>query len=195
MINQSKDSPLEMAEQNKYEDTTLTDKLDYVHQSERGEEGFMVQSQAFANEGYIPVRFCKEGVEGGENISLPVYWNNIPKDTRSLFLVLYDPHPVAEDFIHWAVTGIPPTVTEFAEGASGKDMPEGVQELVNGYGERGYGGPQPPSGTGPHPYTFVVYALNSERIDISTQPSWDEINQKLQPVIIAAAKIPGYYGR
>jgi len=156
---------------------------------------FAMSSSAFEDGGNIPVRFCKEEVEGGENISLPVSWSNIPEETQSLFLVLFDPHPVAQDFIHWVVADIPTSISGLQEGASGENMPASGKELINGYGDIGYGGPQPPAGTGPHPYTLILFALNSQELDLPNQPSWAGINLKLAPIIITSVKMVGYYGR
>lgn len=39
-------------------------------------------------------------------------------------------------------------------------MPAGCLELINTFGFRGYGGPQPPRGSGVHRYELAAYALS-----------------------------------
>lgn len=187
--------PQELAKDNMYEQSRVGEQSDDFNRSETDDTPLFVTSSAYEEEGEIPVRFCKEGVDGGENVSIPVRWGNLPKGTRSLVLILLDPHPVAKNFIHWAIKDIPLNITEFKEGASSAEMPREVRELTNGYGETGYGGPQPPVGTGQHPYEFHIFALNTEEVELSEAPSWAEINQKLTPVTIASARYTGYYGR
>ncbi|MBD3281059.1 YbhB/YbcL family Raf kinase inhibitor-like protein [Candidatus Dojkabacteria bacterium] len=160
------------------------------------DEDFILTSSAFENEGQIPARYCTTDVSGGENISIPYSWQGEPKETKSFFFVLADPHPVAKNFIHWVVKSIPSGVHGIAENASNTDdMPNGVIELTNGYGLPGYGGPQPPAGTGPHPYEAYIFALNTEEVEISDSPSWDEIQTNLKPFIMASAKYTGFFGR
>jgi phosphatidylethanolamine-binding protein (PEBP) family uncharacterized protein len=56
--------------------------------------------------------------------------------------------------VHWIAAGIDPT----AVGIDGRG-PAGIVEGRNGWGDRGYGGPQPPKGDPPHRYVFTLYAL------------------------------------
>lgn len=155
---------------------------------------FTLSSSAFGDEQNIPVRFCNVGIEGGENYSIPYSWSNEPKNTKSYFLVIIDTHPVAENFIHWATKDIPSEIHGISENASQKNMPGGI-ELTNSYGMKGYGGPQPPPGTGRHAYEAYIFALSTENIEISNAPSWAEIQTKVQPYVITSAKYVGFFGR
>ena len=65
---------------------------------------------------------------------------------KSFALSMVDPHPVAQNWVHWLVISIPADVISFEEGASGKKLPPGSVELKNSSGDIGYGGPQPPKG-------------------------------------------------
>jgi Raf kinase inhibitor-like YbhB/YbcL family protein len=64
------------------------------------------------------------------------------------------------------VINIPATIHELPLDASNKKMPSGCIEINNSFGFKGYGGPQPPDGTGTHPYIFSVYALNIENLQV-----------------------------
>jgi len=101
-------------------------------------------SQGFQQEGIIPDRFSKEG----GNISPPMVWREVPKQTTSLALIVDDPDAPSGTFVHWLVYCIPPSATGLHEGSSAVGMlPNGAQQGRNGFGDVGYGGPQPPSGT------------------------------------------------
>ncbi|HSV95429.1 MAG TPA: hypothetical protein VLM75_00695 [Spirochaetota bacterium] len=49
-----------------------------------------------------------------------------------------------------------PGEIEIPEGASPSRMPAGCLGLVNAFGFRGYGGPQPPGGSGMHRYELAA---------------------------------------
>src|SRR5512147_1871949 len=104
-------------------------------------------STAFKDGEKIPIQYVMPGA-GGKNISIPLAWKNPPAGTKSYALSMVDPHPVAQNWVHWLVIDIPATVSSIDEGASRKKMPPGSAELKNSFGETGYGGPQPPKGTG-----------------------------------------------
>ena len=104
--------------------------------------------------------------KGGKNISPCLRWENAPEGTKSFVLTCIDPHPVANYWVHWMVINIPANVSEIPLDASNKKMPPGSVEMNNSYGFKGYGGPQPPDGTGAHPYIFSIYALNTEKLQV-----------------------------
>ena len=74
-------------------------------------------------------------------------------------------------------------------------MPPGSLELKNSFGEIGYGGPQPPKGTGDHPYVFTLYALSVETLDLGTNVSLSAFKKALEGKILGSATITGKYGR
>lgn len=152
-----------------------------------------VSSAAFKDGGTIPTKHAYHGVPGGENISLPLVWSDAPSDAKSFALSIVDPHPVARNWVHWFVINIPPSIISLAEGASGKSMPTGSKELNNSYGTLGYGGPQPPKGSGSHPYEVTIYALNVDRIDLPATASLQTFRKALEGKIITSAKTTGTY--
>jgi hypothetical protein len=132
---------------------------------------------------------------GGKNISIPLSWKNTPSGTKSFALSIVDIHPVARNWVHWLVINIPPQVTTIEEGTSKKKMPSGSIELKNSWGEIGYGGPQPPKGTGDHSYVVTLYALNVEKLDLSLSTSLSAFKKAIEGKVIASASITGKYGR
>jgi Raf kinase inhibitor-like YbhB/YbcL family protein len=154
-----------------------------------------ITSPAFQDGKTIPTKYTYHGVEGGKNISLPFVWSGVPGNTKSFALSIIDPHPVAKYWVHWFVINIPKDATGLAEGASGKSMPKGSKELLNTYGTLGYGGPEPPKGSGAHPYVVTLFALNVEHIDLKEKTSLAEFDAALLGKIIATAKVTGMYER
>jgi hypothetical protein len=153
-----------------------------------------ITSVAFADGGTIPPIHVMPGA-GGRNISVPLAWNDLPAGTRSLALSLVDPHPVARNWVHWLVVNLPPDAAGLAEGASGDKMPAGARELKNSWGKPGYGGPQPPAGSGIHPYVFTLYALSVEKLDLKADAGLAAFEAALDGHILASAKITGYFGQ
>ncbi len=154
-----------------------------------------VTTPAFPNGGAIPKKYANLGISGGQNVSLPLSWS-IVQGAKSYALIIYDTNPVARNFVHWAVINIPPTVSEIPEGASGtSNMPMGCKELVNNFGAKGYGGPQPPAGTGRHVYVVKVFALNAETINLQGQVSYNTFMSVIDGKVIGQGEISGWFGR
>lgn len=154
-----------------------------------------IKSSAYDDGKPIPTKYANLGIPGGQNISVPLSWSDAPADVKSFALSMIDPHPIANNWVHWFVINIPKNITSLDEGVSGKNMPEGSVELYNSFGTRGYGGPQPPKGTGPHPYELTIYALNVERLDLSANTSLQGFKKALEGRVIASAKLVGTYER
>lgn len=153
-----------------------------------------ISSTAFKDGEKIPIQYVMPGA-GGKNISLPLSWKNAPAGTKSFALSMVDPHPVAQNWVHWLVINIPASVNSIAEGASKKKMPAGSIELKNSFGDIGYGGPQPPKGTGDHPYVITIYALNVEKLDLSVNTTLSQFKKAIEGKVIGSANITGKYGR
>jgi len=108
----------------------------------------VVESPEFGENGMIPDKFACEG----ENVNPTLNIRNIPKETKSLALIMDDPDAPHGTFDHWIVWNIAPTNTiaeNTVPGVVGK----------NGNEENNYTGPCPPSGT--HHYHFKVFALDT----------------------------------
>jgi Raf kinase inhibitor-like YbhB/YbcL family protein len=162
--------------------------------SSYGEPVMKITSTAFSDGGKIPVPYVMAGA-GGENISLPLAWTDAPPGAKSFALSMVDPHPVARNWVHWLVINIPGNVHTLAAGASGTKMPSGALELQSSFGNPGYGGPQPPRGTGDHPYVVTIYALNVPHLDLGSHTSLGAFQQALEGKTLASASITGYFGR
>ena len=157
-----------------------------------GGEKMEIRSSAFKDGGKIPVQYVMAAA-GGKNLSLPFTWKNAPPGTKSFALSIVDPHPVANNWVHWLAIDIPGGTTSLEEGVSGKRMPAGAVELKNSFGQAGYGGPQPPRGSGEHPYVVTVYALNVEKLSLGASTSLSAFQKALEGKILDSASITGKY--
>jgi len=153
-----------------------------------------ITSTAFQDGGKIPQAYVMPGA-GGQNISLPLAWSGAPEGAKSFALSIVDPHPVARNWVHWLVINLPPDTVSLAEGVSGKSMPPGGVELNNSWGKPSYGGPQPPKGTGDHPYVVTIYALNVPKLDLKPNAGLGDFLKALEGKILGQASITGYYSQ
>ncbi len=160
----------------------------------QGGNAMELKSSAFADGSKIPQPYVMPGA-GGKNLSLPLQWSGAPPGTQSFALAIVDPHPVAHNWVHWLVVNLPGNASSLEEGASGKKMPPGAVELHNSWGKPGYGGPQPPPGTGDHPYVVTLYALNVPKLDLKPSTNLAGFEKALEGKVLGTAKITGYYGR
>jgi Raf kinase inhibitor-like YbhB/YbcL family protein len=159
-----------------------------------GGDTMEISSAAFKDGEKIPSQYVMPGA-GGKNISIPLAWKNVPSGTKSFALSIVDPHPVAQNWVHWLVIDLPANASSIDEGASRKKMPSGSVELKNSFGDIGYGGPQPPKGTGDHPYVVTVYALNVDKLGLGADTSLSAFKKAIEGKVIGTASITGKYGR
>jgi Raf kinase inhibitor-like YbhB/YbcL family protein len=147
--------------------------------------GIELRSRAFNDHDLIPARYARDG----DNVSPPLLWSGVPEDTTELVLLVEDPDAPRGTFVQWLVTGIFPADGGVDEGQT----PPGGQEWPNGYGERGWGGPQPPVGDEPHRYFFRMYAL-TEPVQLPAEPTADDVHRQVGGAI-ASGTIVGLYQR
>jgi Raf kinase inhibitor-like YbhB/YbcL family protein len=151
-----------------------------------------LMSPAFKDGGTIPSHYARPAA-GGHNMSIPLKWTGAPEETRSFAVSIVDLHPVANKWAHWLVINIPANVTLLPEDASGKSMPPGAVELKSSFGTMGYGGPQPPKGSGPHPYVITVYALKADKIELRTDANLSDFQNAIKGKVIQQASVTGHY--
>jgi Raf kinase inhibitor-like YbhB/YbcL family protein len=168
--------------------------LTFQNEYASGGANMEISSLAFKDGEKIPIQYVMPGA-GGKNISVPLSWKNIPTGTKSFALSMVDPHPVAQNWVHWLVINIPADVVSIEEGASRKKMPPGTVELQSSFGDIGYGGPQPPKGTGDHPYVFTLYALNAEKLNLGANTSLPAFKKALEGKVLGSATVTGKFGR
>lgn len=140
------------------------------------------------------------GVPGGQDLSPQLSWTGAPEGTRSYAVTMYDPDaPTGSGFWHWAVTGIPATVTSLPEGAGddqGSGLPDGSYQLAGDAGAARFIGGAPPAGHGEHRYFVTVHALDVEDLGVppESSPAFLGFNMAShilgRATLIATAKTP-----
>ncbi len=143
-------------------------------------------STAFTHQQSIPKQYTCDGA----NLSPPLAWVAIPKNTQSLVLIVDDPDAPHGTWDHWLLFNIPPRVTEFTENLT--QLPNGTKEGINSWGETGYGGPCPPSGV--HRYIFTLYALDIS-LNIKDKPTKAELLNAMKGQVIEQTVLMGTYQR
>lgn len=157
---------------------------------------FNFNCTSYQDQDIIPLKHAFGSVVGGKNISPGFAWSDPPTNTKSFALSIVDPHPVANNWVHWIVVNIPFRERRIVEGASRtKSLPAGARELMNTFGELGYGGPAPPKGSGRHPYVATLYALNADSLDLGVNTSLRQFEKAMEGKVIAEAGSTGYYER
>ncbi len=155
-----------------------------------------VVSSAYEDGAVMPARFATRQVEGGIGASVPLEWGDEPPGTRSYVIEMIDHHPVAHEWLHWLVVDIPAKAHGVDEGASGTPaMPAGALELVNRGGRIGYGGPQPPVGSGLHDYETTVRALDVPRLGVRADATLEDVREAMRGHVLASAAVTGLFGR
>lgn len=148
-----------------------------------------ISSPAFENGGMIPKKYTCDG----ENINPPLSFSNLPDNTKSAILVCDDPDAPSGHFTHWLIYDIHPLALSIGENElKTRIMTNGSRQGQNDFGEIGWGGPCPPSGT--HRYVFKLYALDKMlNLDLGAKRKTVEV--AMQGHIIAEAELTGTYGR
>jgi hypothetical protein len=157
---------------------------------------FTLSCGSYANGAEIPVKYAHRSVAGGKNTSPAFSWQDPPPGTRSFALSIVDPHPVANNWVHWFIIDIPFQERSLEEGASRTGrIPVPAKELLNSYNEMGYGGPAPPKGSGPHPYVATLYALDVPSLSLGKDTVLSAFLRAIEGKSIAEASMTGYHER
>jgi Raf kinase inhibitor-like YbhB/YbcL family protein len=123
-----------------------------------GPEVLVLHSSDFEDGGVIAKAQAGKRA-GGENRSPALGWTGTPAGTAQLLLVIQDvDSPTRIPFVH-CVALLEPDLVMLPSGALATDSAvQGVRVLRSGMG-RGYLGPEPIKGHGPHRYVFQLFAL------------------------------------
>ncbi|MBN2297543.1 MAG: YbhB/YbcL family Raf kinase inhibitor-like protein [Deltaproteobacteria bacterium] len=148
-----------------------------------------LSSQAFAPGATVPPKYTCDG----RNVSPPLSWSGLPEGTRSVALICDDPDAPAGTWVHWVYYDLALEIQELPEDIEpmGKPAAGGTQG-INDFGNLGYGGPCPPSGT--HRYFFKLYALDTE-LNLPPGITKKELLDAMKGHILGQAEMIGRYKR
>ncbi|MHB0969341.1 MAG: YbhB/YbcL family Raf kinase inhibitor-like protein [Thermoanaerobaculia bacterium] len=147
-----------------------------------------IESSAFKEGALIPQKFTCDG----QDLSPALRFTDVPKDAKSLALVVDDPDvPPAvradRNWDHWVVWNIPPATHDIGEGAP----PKGIQGR-NSWGKNVYGGPCPPDRE--HRYFFKLYALDT-MLELPATAGKPELLAAMKGHVLEQAQLMGRYDR
>ena len=149
-----------------------------------------VTTPRFEHGEMIPEKFTCDG----DNISPLIRWDNLPKGTISVALLLDDPDAPGGVFTHWIVYNLPGNLTELEEiTPKAKNLDNGAIQGKNDFGDYGYGGPCPPEGE-THHYYFRIFAL-SRKLEPEDGSNRNTLLQAMEGNIIDEGEYMGRYKR
>lgn len=142
-------------------------------------------SDAFGDGQPIPVQYTCDGADQ----TPALHWSDPPAGTRSFALVIDDPDAPSGTFRHWGVFDIPASARSIGGGQ------RAGTEVTNDFGKPGYGGPCPPKGHGPHHYHFKLFALNTDKLGLSSDAKVADVENAARQHAIAEGELVGTYER
>lgn len=139
--------------------------------------------------------FNQDDCKGG-NRSPQLTWHDAPPGTRSFAVTMFDQDAPGRGWWHWAVAGIPATVSSLPENASSSGFltKVGAVEARNDFDTDGYGGPCPPPGK-PHRYIVTVYALSTGDLRLAQGRPALMFDHEIGTAALGSARITVNYGR
>lgn len=152
--------------------------LNYLHNH------MQLTSSAFNNGDPIPPQYTCDGID----INPPLEIKGVPKEAKSLVLIVDDPDAPSGTWVHWLVWNISPNNDSINEHF----VPAGAVEGVTSFGKPGWGGPCPPGGM--HRYYFHLFALDSV-LTLPVGANRLELESAMDGHVIDEAELMGTYER
>jgi phosphatidylethanolamine-binding protein (PEBP) family uncharacterized protein len=152
--------------------------------------GITVTSAEFDEGDPMPTTSAGKGV--GEDRSPQLSWNGIPPQTQQLVLFIDDIDvPLPRPLLH-TVAVIEPGVRNVGAGelTPGTD---GLRFIPGSLGHRGYAGPRPIPGHGPHRYRFLIFALDEPVAENVTKAK--ALVKQMAGHVLARGVLTGTYER
>lgn len=143
-----------------------------------------LSSPDFSEGGNIPERYTCDGKDVSPTLKIA----GIPKEAKSLALIVDDPDAPGGNFSHWLLWNIGPDQAEILA----KSLPHHAVQGVNDFGKSKYSGPCPPPGT--HRYYFKLYALDTT-LALSPTSKRKAVDSAIKGHILAEATLMGRYAR
>ncbi|MCR4330541.1 MAG: YbhB/YbcL family Raf kinase inhibitor-like protein [Patescibacteria group bacterium] len=143
-----------------------------------------ITSDAFLEGELIPTKYTCDG----ENINPPLRFSDVPDEAVTLALIMDDPDAPNKTWVHWVLWNIASGQKGIGEGEIFSESIEGVTS----FGQRGFGGPCPHSGT--HRYFFKLYALDTKLL-LPKESTKKDLEEAMAGHVIKQAELMGTYAR
>lgn len=145
-----------------------------------------ISSPAFIHFGKIPRRYTCEGDE----INPPLFFSDLPKNTKSLVLIMEDPDvpkQLRKDGMwdHWILFNIDPVIEKIDENTTPPS-----KQGVNSSGMTRYDPPCPPDTE--HRYFFKLFALN-KMLELPTGSTKKDVEKAMEGHIMDQCELVGLY--
>lgn len=148
-----------------------------------------IKSSAFKAGESIPAKYTCDNFD----VSPPLLWSKVPAGTKTFAIIADDPDAPSGTYVHWVVFNIPASQRDFAEDIpKTESLDNGASQGLNDFGNIGYGGPCPPSGT--HRYYFKIYALDSE-LSLTPGITKKELVKAMDVHVLDEGQLMGRYKR
>jgi len=121
-----------------------------------------------------------------------------PAGFRNLTLFDPDEHGDPSGWWHWIVYDLPATTTNLPKGAGVEHstvLPSGTLQGRTDLGNDAYHGPCPDKGDPPHRYTFTIYALSVDKLDVPADSSGAMVVSTAKDHLLGKAVFVAHYGR
>ncbi len=149
-----------------------------------------VKSSAFSNMGILADKYSAYFA----GVSPEISWSNVPKNAKSLVLMMEDPDAMLKPVTHWIVANVSPNVTGFPENVMKTEKYGDAMQGANHTGKIGYYGPMPPPADKPHNYHFQVFALDTT-LNLPAGFNRQALLDAMKGRVIAKGEIVGMYQR
>lgn len=136
----------------------------------------------------------------GANASPELHWRGEPAGTKSYVVTLFDPdeHGDPSGWWHWIVYNLPANTHRLPKGAGTERstvLPAGTLQGRTDLGNDAYHGPCPDKGDPPHRYTFTIYALSVDKLDVPPDSSGAMVVSTAKDNLLGKAVFIAHYGR
>jgi hypothetical protein len=150
----------------------------------------VIRSSAFLEGGIIPKRYTCEGADWSPPLSL----SRVPRGTKTLALIVFDPDAPGGTFTHWALYNLPGDVSTLPENLPRTpSIIDGGLQTLNDFGRVGYNGPCPPPGP-PHHYHFQIYAL-ATALRLASNADARALREAMRGHVLASGETVALFGR
>ena len=148
---------------------------------------FTLSSAAFLGDEPIPAKYSCDG----DDTSPSLVWSGAPENTDSFVLIMDDPDAPVGTWVHWVLFNLPGDAISLPENLPADAVfNDGSQQGSNSWGNIGYGGPCPPSGT--HRYFFKLYALESS-LELVEGATKEDVISAVEGHILMETELMGIY--